>query len=948
MKNTLFLILFFLVNILSAQEPSFRVIGKEDLSGYDIYDIIQKDNGIIILGTNNGVYKYDGVSISKLKSPKLKDKSFFGFKKDNTQSLYCYNLIGEIYKVTEDSIIHYTTIPEDYLTDYFSFEFTENNEIIFSFKNPILKTIEDKYALLFENLAADEFGNVIHKMKDGSILLYNASQQILYKSGEGGNWKKIEIKESIPLNHKISIDTYKDHIYILDHNAYKVYRIKDDKYSIINLEYSHSIKHTDLFSVFANESFCLSVSGGGILLFDKDGQSKFSGQVLFDEYVISGFLIDKEGDYWITTLENAILYINKHPVISYINNPLLKDEFINRVSFCSNGEMFAGTMSGKIIKEHDNKLNLFYDNTPYKVNYLEHKSNYLYASTGVFPIHKSPKNKSIEPNKLFIKNDFEQVGDTFYYATSQGLVLQNEEKKIDTVLLKARIQKLEYIQEKQTLWVATNKGLYSYRNNNLIKADELGHLSIPIDIQQYLNDVWVATESDGVLLYSNGKIIKHLNLERGLLSLEIRKIVCVNNKLFVSHSKGLQIYDIATGGFQIINTSDGLLANNIRDFDVHGDLVAIVTYQGLQKLNYSKLDSKNYKPNVVFTRVLSKEKVLYNKNPELDYSNNSIVFQFTSYAYKYDISYQYKLVKDGNEHVQWNEQQFSSNTMHYPSLSPGQYTFKVKAVTDHLQESDVISYTFRIKSPFWETIPFWIVVILILIKLIHTFYKYTIKKIKEENQIKAELYTSKLTALKSQMNPHFIFNSLNSIQALILKEDVKNSYDYIVKFSTLVRNTLSYSDKSFIDFNDEVQLLNMYLDLEKLRFKEGLNFDLNIQGEISGYVPPLLIQPFVENAIKHGLLHANGKKELNIDFKLGDVLLCSVEDNGIGRIKSMEIKKRQGRKHNAFSVNALEQRFNILNEIHGSQIGFTIIDLVTNNKPSGTRVEIRIPIKTSL
>lgn len=948
MKNTLFILLYFVSIFLCAQEPSFRIVGKEELSGYDIYDIVQTDEGIVLMGTNNGVYKYDGLTFSKLKSPKLKDKSFFGFKVDNNNNLFCYNLIGEIYRVTDDSITHYITIPEHYLTDYFSFEFTEKNELIFSFVKPIIRDENGKYFMLFEDLPLEYFENTIHKMDDGRIILFNATTQTVYIYGVDHEWQYIKINESIPINHKVTIDSDGDHIYLLDHNAYKVYKIQGQSYQTIVLNPPEENHRIELFSVYSGGSFCLSISGGGILLYDQKGGQRYGGQVLFDEYVFSGFLTDKEGNYWITTLENAILFFNKLPIVSYVNDPLLEDEFINRVSFCKNGRLFAGTMSGKLIIEIDGRLKLFYDNKPHRINYLEHKEDHIYVSKGAFATAGVHKENSTSPNTWFINNDFEKIENSFFYATAKGLVFQNSLENIDTVLLKARVDKLEYLQEDKRLWIATNKGLYSYCNNEILKSPLLEDLSIPIDLQQYNNMLWIATESDGVLLYSGHKIIEHLTVENGLLSQEIRKILCVNNRLFISHSKGVQIYDINSKVFRIINTSDGLLANNIRDFAVYGDNLAIVTHQGLQKMDFSQLESEGYKPNVLFTRIASKEGILHDDFPELSYSNNSIIFQFTSYAYRYDMSYRYRLIKDESESVGWNKQEFSSNIMHYPSLSPGNYTFQVKAVTDHLQESDVISYHFSIKHPFWETIPFWIIVLAFLVQIIYMFYKYTIKKIKKDNQIKAELYTSKLTALKSQMNPHFIFNSLNSIQALILKEDVKNSYNYIVKFSTLVRNTLNYSDKSFINFEEEIKLLQMYLDLEKLRFKDGFNFTLSIHSTIQGFIPPMLIQPFVENAIKHGLLHSSEDKTLKIDFKLEDVLLCSIEDNGIGRDKSMEIKKRQGRQHEAFSVNALTKRFMILNEIYGTQIGFKIIDLKLDSKAIGTRVEIRIPIKAVL
>lgn len=948
MKNTLFSLLCFIMFSLCAHEPSFKFVGKEELSGYDIYDITQNHDGIIYLGTNNGVYKYDGLIFVKLKSPKLKDKSFVGFKMDDSNNIYCYNLIGEIYKVSNDSISHQITIPEDYLTDYFSFEFTEKNEIIFSFSKPIIRNQNGLYNILFEDKSLEYFENDIHKMEDGRIVLFNSTTSTVYIYHQDGDWQQIDFAEHIAFNHKISIDSEGESIYLLDHQSYRIYKILGQSYSSIELDKPKDDLHIQSFSVYSGGGFSLSIRGGGVLLYNNNGEQRYQGQVLFDKYVFSGFLNDREGNFWMTTLENAILLFNNAPIESYVNHSKLDGEFVNRVSFCSSGRLFLGTMSGKILYEKDGTFQLFYNNKPHVINYLEHKSNRLYASKGSFDTQNSINRNITKPNSWFINNDFEQIGDFFFYATAQGLILQNEIQNIDTVLLKARINTLEYIESTKTLWVATNKGLYSYYNNVLTKSSSLNTLSIPIDLQSINDKLWVATESDGLFLYDDGKVIRHLTLNNGLLSLEIRKILCVDNRLFISHSKGLQIYNMNTGLFRIINTSDGLLANNIRDFDVYKNYIALVTHEGLQKLDYTKLEKEAFKPEVLFTHIASKEGILYEEYPELNYSNNSIIFQFSSYVYRYDISYKYRLIKDGNESVGWNKQLFSSNIMHYPSLSPGDYIFQIKSVTDHLQESEIKSYAFRIKHPFWETIPFWIIVFIVVAKVIYVFYKYTVKKIKKENQIKTELYTSKLTALKSQMNPHFIFNSLNSIQALILKEDVTNSYNYIVKFSSLVRNTLTYSDKSFIDFNDEINLLKMYLDLEKLRFKEDFNYSIEIEQDLTGFIPPMLIQPFVENAIKHGLLHLHTEKEVRITFKLGDVLLCSVEDNGIGREKSLEIKKRQGRKHEAFSLQALEKRFKILNEIYGSEIGFKIIDLKLKHKAVGTRVEIRIPVKKTL
>ena len=131
------------------------------------------------------------------------------------------------------------------------------------------------------------------------------------------------------------------------------------------------------------------------------------------------------------------------------------------------------------------------------------------------------------------------------------------------------------------------------------------------------------------------------------------------------------------------------------------------------------------------------------------------------------------------------------------------------------------------------------------------------------------------------MNPHFIFNALNSIQDLILKGDVENSYSYITTFSNMVRKTLKYSERDFIEISQELKLLELYLSLEKLRFKKDLDYVIQTEQVDELMIPPLLVQPFVENSLVHGLLHKEGKKKLTITITLGEMCVCTIEDNGV-------------------------------------------------------------------
>lgn len=242
------------------------------------------------------------------------------------------------------------------------------------------------------------------------------------------------------------------------------------------------------------------------------------------------------------------------------------------------------------------------------------------------------------------------------------------------------------------------------------------------------------------------------------------------------------------------------------------------------------------------------------------------------------------------------------------------------------------------------------VVLLALIALYNRFQ--LIRKQKEElNQAyakleeskKNELMASNLKALQSQMNPHFIFNALNSIQTLVLHGDVDNSYTYINKFASLIRTTLNFSELEYVAIEEEIKLLDTYLNLEKLRFKEDFNYEI-IEGKIPQIkVPPMLIQPFVENALKHGLLHRPSNRFIKLSFTFDDVLVCVVEDNGIGRKASAEINKRRDKEHKSFAIPAIQQRFSMLQEKLSYPIGFTYEDLYEGDEAIGTRVVIRIP-----
>ncbi len=205
--------------------------------------------------------------------------------------------------------------------------------------------------------------------------------------------------------------------------------------------------------------------------------------------------------------------------------------------------------------------------------------------------------------------------------------------------------------------------------------------------------------------------------------------------------------------------------------------------------------------------------------------------------------------------------------------------------------------------------------------------------------------------LRQQMNPHFIFNTLNSIQYYVFQNDKISSNNYMTKFASLMRKTLENSRHTAIPIKEELDSLELYLELEALRFKEKFDWTINVDEDIDVLlykIPTMLIQPYAENSITHGLMNKEGKGNIMIDLKLlSDSILISIEDNGIGRQKAMQIKNEKNRNHQSLGTTITESRLKLVNELYGKSMKIKYTDLKDEEgSPTGTRVEIHIPIIT--
>ncbi len=223
------------------------------------------------------------------------------------------------------------------------------------------------------------------------------------------------------------------------------------------------------------------------------------------------------------------------------------------------------------------------------------------------------------------------------------------------------------------------------------------------------------------------------------------------------------------------------------------------------------------------------------------------------------------------------------------------------------------------------------------------------QKAQSELQLKAtEL---EMQALRAQMNPHFIFNCLSSINRFILKNETEAASDYLTKFSRLIRTVLTNSNKTFITLEDELDMLKLYLDMERLRFKNAFEYSIIFTNSIDAsnvFIPPLLLQPFAENAIWHGLMHKDGLGNLEITLSQEEkVLTCIISDNGIGRSKAAMYKSKSAEKQKSMGVQMTKERLALLNMDIDEQTFFNVEDIIDNKgNVSGTRVILKMNYKS--
>jgi ligand-binding sensor domain-containing protein len=534
-----------------------------------------------------------------------------------------------------------------------------------------------------------------------------------------------------------------------------------------------------------------------------------------------------------------------------------------------------------------------------------------------------------------------------------------------------------YEDRKGIIWLGTNKGLHKIspdlQSISIYVNNPSNPNSIGIDRVLSINEdsdgiFWIGTMGGGLNRFDPlTEKFKTYAKNEGLQSNVVyAALEDEEGFLWLSTNWGLAKFDQQIGFFVNYDTKDGVQSNEFNAGAFFKNRKGDMFFGGMNGINIfhpSEIVLNQVPPRIVFTgfRILNDLSDTDLEDGEiirLNYNENffSIEFSGLDYTNPNKNLFRYMLENYDNGWVTTNAGQRRAE---YRKVDPGTYRFKVTGSNnDGFWNEQGISLTIIISPPWWRSWVFRLSFALFLISTLWSIILLRIRNIRKKHEVeKKMLYIEKQVfeleqkALRLQMNPHFLFNSLNAIQNFVLANETDKAVNYLAKFSYLMRMILANSTSSLINLKDELKALTYYIDLEKLRFDNKFDYriirDPAIDEEFIE-IPPMLFQPYVENSIIHGLVNSPkpGLLEISISRQNPETLLCIIQDNGIGREKAIEIRNQSGIKRQPKGMMITQERIEIFNKQNNKNFAVRITDLKDESgEPAGTRVEFTIQIK---
>lgn len=951
MKFAKFLFAFLLnVQILSGQQPSYFTIGKEQFEGVQIYNVIQDKKHNYWFATDQGFYKYDSHTFERVDCDGMKGLSAFGFVINRTGTIFCHNLNHQILKIENGFCSVFYELSESERSSDMSLSVTPENNLVVIARIPLILDVNGK-KLNSNTDYHGSYGFPFHT-QTGAIICHAPGKDAVLEISKT-TFSLKPIKNSLQKTPgQLSFFRVNKRTFAISNHNKTVYGFNEEDYELLPLTHQPLLKTQEFMRFYnINNQIWIAGTSEGVRKLEGDSCEEIS-EHMYSDYYISHMYKDHEGNILLSTFNRGVLVIPDPEILDVISLP--GKQSIVSVHRDNQLGMILGSTQGELIALKNGTFQSLSNTGKKPLLSINSWINFPYViyDDGEIKAYHKQSGKIIQVSEGSLKDAALMDSTTIYLALNSGIrkIIHAGSNTFENEVipaLKLRTYAIEVEPGTKNIFVASSDGL------RIIKQD--GKIEQPVfdGINLFANDIFsdkkllcVATKKNGLLYFKNGKVIHRFFPKINQKEVEIYKLILVNNKLYANSSQGFIVLDSTGTTLGKLNRVQGFSNNKIYDFEIIGNEIWLIHSRGLQKINIrSLLDLKKEKPVLEISTVTVNNKIVENNLIRGVFKSDQRKIRFTlsspTLRNKENIRYYYKLMGYENN---WLIAGYDENEIAYNALAPGDYTFTAKAENQGTY-SETKRYAFSIAVPFYYSWWFVSLEFLFFLILVVLVYKWQLRSQRRKSEQQGELNASKLTAIQSQMNPHFIFNALNSIQDLILKGDVENSYSYITTFSNMVRKTLKYSERDFIDVSQELKLLELYLSLEKLRFKKDLDYVINTEQVDELMIPPLLIQPFVENSLVHGLLHKEGKKKLTITMRLGEMCVCTIEDNGVGREKAKLIKQRQRAEHESFSGRAIQKRFEILSKTFQGNFGYMYEDLYEGDKVSGTRVTLHIPIK---
>jgi len=738
--------------------------------------------------------------------------------------------------------------------------------------------------------------------------------------------------------------------------------------------------------------FALNNSTGGFYLgrFERStGSYNLSSHVYFKNIYCSSFLLDQNNQLWIGTNHGLFKERKSASVIEQITMPSSSTTEIQTL-VVSNNKIFAGTTrEGLLIFDRDSlKLSGKFSFTKQGKNFpfadivlqiIPIHNDTLYAAAGGFWLNTKNLTSGLIPlsrldtaykgidllfkdsrNNIYLKKELQNS----FYRRSHDNTFTILDHRSDLAKIGFDITGITEDPEGNIWFSGLGMIRFNYKAQKFdLLVDSFPSIRTPrkgITSNLVFDDslIYFGVNSNGLVIYDQKqKAFSQLTRTDGLPDNKILALHLHNRKLWMATENGMACYDLTTKQISSFGTADGIPHFSGYSYCMYFDTLNQQLYSAFKntifRFDPAKLTKNTIPPFFSIESIIieGKEPIYHPAdNITLSYKQNNIVLNLGAVNFEdaYQQQFAYRLAKKGDE--PWLLLG-SQHSIIFSNLSPGSHKLQVKTFIRNQSWPDQIKeITIVISPPFWKTAWFYLIIAFTVAAFLYYMHRRRVNKILQKANIDKQLAQTEMKALHSQMNPHFIFNCLNSIREMILNNENEQASLYLSKFARLIRITLDHSSRSFVSLEDTVDYLKRYLEMEQIRksnFSYTISVDESLQaGEI--FLPPMLIQPFIENAIWHGAIP--GKElHLNLKFKREQgALVCIIDDDGMGIETSLKNKEPE-LNYQSVGISNIKQRIHVLNEKYNLKSSVEIDDKSSLhlNGDTGTIVTLHLPIKTN-